>query len=267
MSEAKKSVCGVAAIGRSRARWPPSRTGAGRRRIARCAASTCSISQPKRARRGARDRRVSACRSARDFRAVVERAVPGLRRRARRERDAEERQPGRSTTARCVRPARAEPRRDGRGDLHGQPAGAQDRGARSDELPLAEYFRQIFWGSGIDVPDDLEQLIEEITLDAVELPPGEKALLSLQLPAEFMILFDPVTHAAQFLDVKGEPTRERQSLSLVFEQGSRADRNRPSCARARCGCRLRTAPTGGSCPGSGSPATSCTSCSAGAGRS
>src|SRR6266581_675141 len=54
------------------------------------------------------------------------------------------------------------------------------------ELPFAEYFRQIFWGSGIDLPDDFEQLIEEITLDAIELPPGEKALLSLQLPAEFV---------------------------------------------------------------------------------
>jgi class 3 adenylate cyclase len=87
-----------------------------------------------------------------------------------------------------------------------------------NELPLGEYFRQIFWGSGIDVPDDFEQLLEEITLDAIELPPGEKALLSLHLPAEFVILMDPVTHATQFLDVKGEPTRERQSLSLVFDR-------------------------------------------------
>jgi class 3 adenylate cyclase len=86
------------------------------------------------------------------------------------------------------------------------------------ELPFAEYFRQIFWGSGIDVPDDFEQLIEEIVLDAVELPPGEKALLSLQLPAEFVIVMDPVTHGTQFLDVKGQPTRERQSLSLVFDK-------------------------------------------------
>jgi class 3 adenylate cyclase len=86
------------------------------------------------------------------------------------------------------------------------------------ELPFAEYFRQIFWGSGIDVPDDFEQLVEEIVLDQVELPPGEKALLSLQLPAEFVIVIDPVTHGTQFLDVKGEPTRERQNLSLVFDK-------------------------------------------------
>jgi class 3 adenylate cyclase len=86
------------------------------------------------------------------------------------------------------------------------------------ELPFAEYFRQIFWGSGIDVPDDFEELIEEIVLDSVELPVGEKALLSLQLPAEFVILMDPVTHGTQFLDVQGEPTRERQNVSLVFDR-------------------------------------------------
>jgi class 3 adenylate cyclase len=85
-----------------------------------------------------------------------------------------------------------------------------------EELSSAEYYRQIFWSSGVDLPADYEKLLDEVTLDAVELPQGERAILSLQLPAEFLIVFDPVTHAAQFLDVKGEPTRERQSLSLVF---------------------------------------------------
>jgi class 3 adenylate cyclase len=87
-----------------------------------------------------------------------------------------------------------------------------------NELPFAEYFRQIFWSSAIDLPEDLDQLIEELTLDTVELPPREKALLSLQLPAQFVIVLDPVTHTTQFLDVKGEPTRERQNLSLAFDK-------------------------------------------------
>ena len=86
-------------------------------------------------------------------------------------------------------------------------------------LPLVEYFRQVFWGSGVDLPEsDLDAVIEEITLDAIELAPGEKALMSLQLPAEFIIVFEPVTHAAHFLDVKSEPTRERQSLGMVFSK-------------------------------------------------
>ncbi|HUL07748.1 MAG TPA: adenylate/guanylate cyclase domain-containing protein [Candidatus Acidoferrum sp.] len=84
-------------------------------------------------------------------------------------------------------------------------------------LPIWEYCRQILWSSGVDLPDDYDALIEEITLDSLELPAGEKAILSLQLPAEFLILFDPVTHATHFLDVKGEPTRERQVLTLLFD--------------------------------------------------
>ena len=87
-----------------------------------------------------------------------------------------------------------------------------------NELPLAEYFRQIFWSSAIDIPEDFDRLVEEITLETVELSAGEKALLSLQLPAEFVILLDPVTHATQFIDVKGEPTRERQNLSFTFDK-------------------------------------------------
>ena len=58
-------------------------------------------------------------------------------------------------------------------------------------LPPAEYCRQIFWSSGIDLPDDaFERILEEVTLELIELPPGEKALLSLTLPAEFVIVFD-----------------------------------------------------------------------------
>ena len=31
-------------------------------------------------------------------------------------------------------------------------------------------------------------------------------------------MFEPVTHAVQFIDVKGEPTRERQNLSLIYDR-------------------------------------------------
>ena len=84
-----------------------------------------------------------------------------------------------------------------------------------DELPLPEYYRQMYWGSGVDVPDDdYDAMLNDFVIDHVELAPGEKAVLSVQLPAEFIIVFEPVTHSAQFIDVKGEPTRERQNLSL-----------------------------------------------------
>src|ERR1700704_145939 len=78
-----------------------------------------------------------------------------------------------------------------------------------DELPAAEYYRQVFWSSAIELPADVEKLLEEVTLEKVDLPPGERAILSLQAPAGTLIVFDPVTHTAQFLDVGGEETGER----------------------------------------------------------
>ena len=87
-----------------------------------------------------------------------------------------------------------------------------------DTLPEVEYYRQIFWSSGVDLPETLGDSIAEFTIDSIELPPGERAVLSVELPKDFVILFDPVTHASQFIDVKGEPTRERQTLSIVFNK-------------------------------------------------
>ena len=86
-------------------------------------------------------------------------------------------------------------------------------------LPVWEYFKQIFWSSGVDFnQDSFAALSDEVTLDTLELAAGEKAVMSLQLPAQFIIVFEPVTHAAQFIDVQGEPTKERQQLSLIYNR-------------------------------------------------
>jgi class 3 adenylate cyclase len=87
-----------------------------------------------------------------------------------------------------------------------------------NDLSPMEYFRQIYFGSGLDLPENFEELFEEISLEALELPAGEKAIISLQLPPEFVIVDDPVTHTVQFVDVKGEPTKERQAISVIFEK-------------------------------------------------
>src|SRR3979411_2760583 len=86
-------------------------------------------------------------------------------------------------------------------------------------LPLWDYFRQIFWSSGVDLnKESFASLTDEVVLDALELPAGEKAVLSLQLPKEFIIVFEPVTHTAQFIDVQGDPTKERQQVSLIYSK-------------------------------------------------
>ncbi|MDB5606407.1 MAG: adenylate cyclase, partial [Bradyrhizobium sp.] len=86
-------------------------------------------------------------------------------------------------------------------------------------LPIWDYFRQVFWSSGVDLNEQsFASLSNDVVLDALELPPREKAVLSLQLPSNFIIVFEPVTHAAQFIDVQGEPTKERQQLSLMYNK-------------------------------------------------
>src|SRR5947199_7756222 len=88
----------------------------------------------------------------------------------------------------------------------------------SETLPWIEYYRQIFWSSGVDLPDDdtLAKWVQETTLDTLELSAGEKVVLSLQLPEGYVIVFDPVLHMSQHIEVNGEPARESQSLSFVM---------------------------------------------------
>lgn len=92
-------------------------------------------------------------------------------------------------------------------------------GHSPEQLPVAEYLRQIYWGSGIDLPEEgYEDLIDRLVIETVEVPAGEKVVLSLHLPEQFIIVFEPVTHSVQFIDVKGEPTRERQPLTLIYDR-------------------------------------------------
>src|ERR1700751_338785 len=86
-------------------------------------------------------------------------------------------------------------------------------------MPLWEYYKQVFWSSGIDLgKDSLASLTGDVTLDALELSAGEKAVFSMHLPPQFIIVFEPVTHSAHFIDVQGEPTKESQQLRLIFNK-------------------------------------------------
>src|SRR5262249_5251303 len=87
-----------------------------------------------------------------------------------------------------------------------------------ETLSWIEYYRQIFWSSGVDLPDNetFTKWVKETTLDSRELSPGEKVVLLLQLPEGEVDLFDPVLHMSQHLEVKGELAPETQSLSFVM---------------------------------------------------
>src|SRR5258708_4085510 len=50
-------------------------------------------------------------------------------------------------------------------------------------LPIWEYFKQVFWSSGVDLNEEsFGRLANEVVPEARELQAGEKAVLSLKLP-------------------------------------------------------------------------------------
>jgi class 3 adenylate cyclase len=85
-------------------------------------------------------------------------------------------------------------------------------------LSFWDYYRQIFFGSGLAFPDRarFDELAQMAVLETIELQAGERAILTLQIPKSHVIIFDPVTHAAHVIDVTGELGREREELSIVF---------------------------------------------------
>src|ERR1700729_1299541 len=54
-------------------------------------------------------------------------------------------------------------------------------------LPLWEYFKQIFWSSGVDFnKESFASLSNEVMLKALEMPTGDKTVLLLQLASQFI---------------------------------------------------------------------------------
>ena len=101
----------------------------------------------------------------------------------------------------------------------------------------------------------MQRSSDEVVLDALELPAGEKAVLSLQLPPQFIIVFEPVTHAAQFIDVQGEPTRERQQLSLIYNKIAGAHRHHDVASGTAAAVARQPGRRAGACRRSSSPPT------------
>jgi class 3 adenylate cyclase len=89
-------------------------------------------------------------------------------------------------------------------------------------LPVWDYFKQVFWSSGVEFDEQsMAALSKDVVIDTRELPAGDHMTVSIDLPAQFIIVFEPVTHASRFIDVQGEPTDEVQHLSLKYD-GARA---------------------------------------------
>jgi len=89
-----------------------------------------------------------------------------------------------------------------------------------DTLEPAEYYRAMYFNQGLVVPHDWDSFLEDISIEADAVAPHEKLVVSCSLPAEFVIVFDPITHTTAFLDVKGEPVRERRDVFVSLQFGT-----------------------------------------------
>lgn len=89
-----------------------------------------------------------------------------------------------------------------------------------ETLPLVEYYRHVYFSNRLVLPDggEWQKLWSEFALESEEVPPQGKIIFSIQLPSEFIILFEPVIHAATFIETTGEPVRERRDLSIVYSE-------------------------------------------------
>jgi class 3 adenylate cyclase len=87
-----------------------------------------------------------------------------------------------------------------------------------DSLNFWEYCRHMYFSNALQLPtgEVWHKELARCTLEAEEIPRDGRVVLSLQLPPAFVIVFEPVHHMATFLDVKGEPTKERQELTLLY---------------------------------------------------
>ena len=156
----------------------------------------------------------------------------------------------------CSQRLRADARRDGRGRLHREPAGAA--GSRRTIRTRCRCGNTSGRFSGAPASTcrrtGLEQILEEITIDSIELGPGEKG-------ADLGAAAARVRHRVRAGDAcrafhrrQGRADQGAADAVADLQQGASRRRSPPRCGRARCGSRSRTRATCARCRRCGSPA-------------
>lgn len=91
---------------------------------------------------------------------------------------------------------------------------------RPDSLSSWDYARQLYWGSGSMLPEDIGSISREAFVGIFDLPPGRSEVVDLDLAAGLVIAFDPVTHTSTFIDISGTPTSTRQDAACVVSDAA-----------------------------------------------
>ena len=83
-----------------------------------------------------------------------------------------------------------------------------------DGLPFWDFAQQVCWSSGIELPSDVATLMGGVVLDTVVLPGQDSARRMLALDSGTIVVFDLVSHTAQFLNAEGLACETPQEISI-----------------------------------------------------
>lgn len=88
-----------------------------------------------------------------------------------------------------------------------------------DALPALEFMRQLVMGPGLKLPEGAgwDEFLQKTLLEVEEVAPRERASVTLEIPGDWVAVFEPVTHGCTFIAPTGEPTRERRDVTIVFD--------------------------------------------------
>jgi class 3 adenylate cyclase len=90
-----------------------------------------------------------------------------------------------------------------------------------EKMPPLEFMRQLVMSPGLKLPegDEWSSFLERTMLDVESLAPRELAHASVELPTDWVAVFEPVTHSCSFIVPTGERSHERRELSFLFDSG------------------------------------------------
>ncbi len=85
-------------------------------------------------------------------------------------------------------------------------------------LSFWDYAQQINWSSGIELPSDVSEVMGGAVLDTAVLPGQESTDRQLELAEGTIVVFDLVSHTAQFMNMRGARSETRQSVSVELSE-------------------------------------------------
>jgi class 3 adenylate cyclase len=90
-----------------------------------------------------------------------------------------------------------------------------------ESMKMWDYLRQLYFSPSLKLPtgEAWDRLVGDIAAADEVIPPGGRVVLQLSLAENYFILLDAFNHVGCHIDVKGEPVKARQDVTVVLAPG------------------------------------------------